>query len=338
VNPDSYILRTADLISAGQTKESLRRAVASGRLVRIRRGAYCPGEAWRGLDERMRHAVRAAAVVADVADALLCGASAAAVWGIPLAAWPEDVVLLTPYRGGGKSEPGVRRTTVGARQAPVAHHLGLPVTTLARTVIDLAATQGFVAGVVAADWALREGVPRDELRAALRGRTSSYGATAASAVVEFADAASENVGESTARAVIAMLGFQHPELQVVVVDRIGEMRADFRWITPDGRVIFGEFDGKQKYTRDEYTRGDPGEVVWREKKREDRLRATGGGVVRILWSHLADSPGLVALLTEAGVPRRISKRTDPQRSGSNRPAIQPSGTSTPDGAAGRLIG
>jgi hypothetical protein len=67
--------------------------------------------------------------------------------------------------------------------------------------------------------------------------------------------------------------------------------------------VIGEFDGKQKYTRNEYTGGNPGEVAWKEKKREDRLRALGCGVVRILTEHVMNPPALARMLVAAGIPR-----------------------------------
>ncbi|MEO5535575.1 MAG: type IV toxin-antitoxin system AbiEi family antitoxin domain-containing protein [Pseudolysinimonas sp.] len=322
--PGALILRTADLLAAGWTKESIRRAVRRGALVRIRRGQYCPAAFWDALDARARHVILATAVAEDVEDAIIAGRSAAALWGMPGEQWPDDILLLSPYRGGGKSEPGVRRTCVGAAGAPVVIRNGLRVTTLARTVVDIAATEGFVTGVAAADWALRHGVERSELRDVLRLRSSSYGRAVAASVIEFADEGAENGGESTVRAVIFELGFETPETQFVVRDRLGEMRVDFSWLRADGVRVFGELDGKQKYTRYEFTDGDPAEVVWREKKREDRLRVTGSPVVRILWAHLRDLPTLVALLSEAGVPRRSGARLDPRGSGSNRARLQPS--------------
>lgn len=318
-------MTTAELLAHGQTRESLRRAVRRGELIRVRRGAYCAAPLWATLDERERHLVRAAAVVADVRAPVLAGLSAAAVWDIPvLQDWPAEVSLLAPYRGGGRSEPGVRRTAIGARGAPVVRLHGLPVLSFARTVIEMAARFGFVEGVMAADFALRSGVPREELHAAIDARSSTYGCAVARASVDFASEAAENGGESAARAVIALLGFETPELQVVVVDRLGRMRVDFRWRRRDGTWIYGEFDGKWKYTRAEFNAGDPAEVAWREKKREDRLRVGSNGVVRILWSHVRDHGEMVALLSEAGVPGRSSARSDPSPAGAIRAEIQPS--------------
>lgn len=299
--PRELIFRTAELMASAWSREDIRRAVARGELVRLRRGWFCHSSVWGGLDERERHVLRGCAVAGDVADPVLAGRSAAAVWGIPvLGQWPHEVTLLTTFRGGGKSEPGVRRTSIGAIGAEAIRYRGLTVTTIARTVVDLAASEGFVAGVMAADWALAHGLTRSDLEAARIRRSSRRGSAIAAAAISFADAAAESPGESAARAAIFQLGFETPELQVALRDRVGEMRVDFFWRAA-GKV--GEFDGKVKYLRHEYTGGDPGEVVWQEKRREDRLRAITNGVVRILWAQVMNPPELAAVLTAAGIPR-----------------------------------
>jgi predicted transcriptional regulator of viral defense system len=315
-DPSSLLFYAHQLRDAGWTPGAVRTAVARGALHRVRRGVYVAGEVWHTLDDRARHIVLAAAVVAQTHRPLLAGRSAAAVWNIPvLGPWPSEVTLLSPYQGGGKSEPGVRRTSRGARGAPTMQHLGMPVTSLARTVVDLTAAEGFVAGVAAADHALRSGCPRAELRDAAARRTSTHARQVISQVIEFADALSESVGESVARAHIFALGFEVPELQVEIVDGRGIIRLDFLW--PDVGVG-GEFDGKIKYAKEEYSRGDPVEVLWREKQREDRLRARLRAIVRIIWSDYSDLPGLARKLSDAGVPRRTSVRSDGATTGSNR--------------------
>lgn len=57
---------------------------------------------------------------------------------------------------------------------------------------------------------------------------------------------------------------------------------DFGW--PALRTV-GEFDGRQKYGRLLSPGQDPGEVVYREKLREDEVRATGLGMVRWRRAH-----------------------------------------------------
>lgn len=314
--PRDLLIRTRDLAAAAWTARAISTALSRGSLIRIRRGIYCHGSVWNALDSRQRHVLRACAISEDVAEPVVAERSAAAIWDIPvIGGWPDEVTLLARYRGGGKSEPGVRRTSIGARGAPIVYRFGIPVTSLARTVVDLAAREGLRSGVVAADWALAGGLSRSELREAMAQRTSSYGAAVAGVAIDFADAASESPGESAGRVAIFEAGFEMPELQVVFHDDLGEMRTDYFWRRAR---ITGEFDGKVKYLRGVVTDGDPGDVVWQEKKREDRLRRLHPGHVRLLWQHVRNPLLLASLLSQAGVPRRRYERLDPVRFGSKR--------------------
>jgi hypothetical protein len=312
------IIATRDLRAAGWTSGDIRRAVTSRHLIRLRRGSYCTAPAWAGLDGVARHVLRASVVAREAEDAVLCGLSAAAAWRMPLIVpLPDDVLLLTAYRGGGTSEPGVRRTVVGARDAPIVEHRGMRMTSLARTAVDVACAHGFRSGVVAMDWALAQGLERDDLFTALDRRTSRRGASSGYAAAEFADARSESPGESAARAAIFEAGFVVPELQRELVDDEGVMRVDFWW--PGVRVA-GEFDGRVKYGP-ELAGPEPSDALWREKRREDRVRRQADGMVRLVWTDLTDHPRLVRLLQAAGVPRRVafgpgSGRPDPVVSGS----------------------
>lgn len=118
--------------------------------------------------------------------------------------------------------------------------------------------------------------------------------------IEFASSDSGSWGESDCRAAIHLLGYPAPELQRRFVDSEGEMFVDFYFDRDD---VACEFDGKSKYTHDKYTMGDPAEVVWREKKREDRLRKQVRTVVRILTEDVRNPHLLDRKLREAGVRR-----------------------------------
>jgi hypothetical protein len=60
-------------------------------------------------------------------------------------------------------------------------------------------------------------------------------------------------------------------------------QVDFGW--PDLRTV-GEFDGRAKYGTLARTGQDPAEVLYREKLREDELRAEDLAVVRWGWPDL----------------------------------------------------
>jgi hypothetical protein len=105
----------------------------------------------------------------------------------------------------------------------------------------------------------------------------------------------QSVGESRMRYLFWSFGVPKPELQYVVHDH-GEVVgiADFAW--PEHGLI-GEFDGRVKYDRLLRPGETPSDVVFREKRREDRMREiTGWPMIRFVWADLAD-------------PRRTAERT-----------------------------
>jgi hypothetical protein len=96
-----------------------------------------------------------------------------------------------------------------------------------------------------------------------------------------------------------------PDLQVVYPHAFGEDQVDFRWkrrFHVKHLPLLGEFDGEVKYTRGEFMGGRTiSEVVWAEKRREDRLRAPGRGMARWLWADALRPERLRALLLNAGL-------------------------------------
>ncbi len=303
--PD-VLLFTDEVERSGGSGREMRVECRRGNLVRVRRGAYCLREIWESLSPEGRHVLAVRATIRRVRGPfLVAGGSAAALHGLPYASRDlQDVLLLVPYPGGGSSEPGVRRTTAAFDTAEHIVRDGIPVTTVARTVLDLARSLEFGRAVAVADRAqwrkARAPVTREELFAALGRARFPRGGRVAERVVGFSTHLSDSVGESEARAAIHRLGFEVPRLQHYWRDAEGQMESDFYWESVD---IAGEFDGKVKYTRDEYTRGDPSAAVWREKRREDRLRRLTSGVVRLVTEEVRNPVLLARILTDAGVPR-----------------------------------
>jgi hypothetical protein len=119
--------------------------------------------------------------------------------------------------------------------------------------------------------------------------------------VAFSSDLADSAGESLARVAIHRTGFAPPTLQQEFRDAQGLMVVDFWWPTTQTVI---EFDGKVKYTRSEYTSGDPSQVVWREKLREDRLRRLVRKVDRVVMSDILDPNRLRRILSDAGVPGR----------------------------------
>jgi hypothetical protein len=297
----AVVTTTGDAQAAGRDGEHLRRATRAGALVRVRHGAYVPAETWAAADAAERHRIRVLAAARRLHAPVFGHESAAAVWRLPLLGdWPRDVHVLVALARGTPSSPGVRRHRVAD---PVATRCvdGLAVTTVARTVVDLARTGSFARGLVLADAALRRhGVRHDDLAREVAAAGTGRGVRAARRVVAEADAAAESPGESLSRARMIELGLPLPVLQREVRDHRGLVgRVDFLW---EGLGVVGEFDGRLKYRAggvDDRTAAE--DRVWAEKRREDRLRAAGLRVVRWTWRDALHPARLAGVLASAGI-------------------------------------
>jgi hypothetical protein len=228
----------------------------------------------------------------------------------------------TPEARGGSST----RFTTAHRGAPpewVETIDGCRVTSLARTLVDVAASSSMLVGVTMLDHALRIAADRSEPEHTLtrpdelaNRRTFSRGDLyeelervnprtghrQAERSIAFADPLSANPGETLSRVRIFQLGFEAPELQVCFSGILGgNAFADFFW----RRVLkIGEFDGFLKYGAGPVLAGrDPSAVVWQEKQREDALRARVQSFDRWGWDLALSPARFHAFLTERGVPR-----------------------------------
>lgn len=305
LQPDGYRLmlrRTA--LARGWVDDEIARLRRRGEWTLLQRGAYTLGAAPVG--RRARHVLAVRATVTGLrTPAVVSHASAAALHGLPLWRLPLDHVEIT-------REPPAR-TDTGSRLRSHAARLpaaergsldGIPLTSPARTVIDLARSLPFAPALVVADAALfAKKVTAEQLSESLERSAGRPGARRARRVVAAADARSESVGESRSRALMIEYGIPLPDLQVEVraPDRTLIGRTDFAWRK---YRLLGEFDGRVKYGRLLRPGQDPGDAVWEEKQREDALRAEGWGVVRWIWRELDPPAALVARIR-----RQLSART-----------------------------
>lgn len=163
---------------------------------------------------------------------------------------------------------------------------------------DCARVFGVAAAVAAADAALREGSTTEVQLASFCERLAgSVGVERARRAVRLADQRSESPGESWSAVVIDDLGIPAPERQHGMWDRDGLVgRSDFWWAGP--RVV-GEFDGRVKYGRANPAGRAPEDVLWAEKRREDRIRATDVTVVRWTAAELSKPSRLMRMLEPA---------------------------------------
>jgi predicted transcriptional regulator of viral defense system len=292
----SELCRRAGLLAAGHTDNELRRRCRTGALTLVRRGHYLSGSPPD--DEVAQHLLAARAAVTELAaDAVCSHVTAATIHGLPV--WRiglAQVHVTRARRSGARRGRLVHVHAAALAPSELGVVAGLPVTTPARTVVDLARGVPFEPAVAVADAALHAGlVTPEELAEALARAAHRPGAPAARRVVTFADGRSESVGESRSRVAMAQAGLPPPVPQWVVRDHGGRLvgRTDFGW--PLLRTV-GEFDGRAKYGRLRRPGQSAADAVVAEKLREDALRDQDLAVVRWTWADLADFGSTAARL------------------------------------------
>jgi len=213
--------------------------------------------------------------------------SAAAIHGLDLLGHqPGDLAVTRPPGGSQKARAGVHVHVAALPGGHVTVRNGVRVTSVARTVVDLARTSPFRDGVVVADSALRtRQTSKDELLAVAADCAKWPGIQRARSVVDFCDGKSESVLESISRVAFRDHGLPAPELQACVGgDEDGVVgRADFLW-RRYGTI--GEADGAVKYA-------DTRRAI-SQLRRDAALRRAGFQVVHFTWDEITRVPHQVA--------------------------------------------
>jgi hypothetical protein len=309
----------AQLTSRGASRARVRRLVRQGRLLAVCRGVYTSADrvAADAADRASGHTLRVAAALAALnagalnAGALNAGAlnasavgshrSAAVIHGLDLIGRdnPQDVTLTRPPDRGSRSlRQGV---SVHAARLP-RHHMtvrdGVLLTSVARTVVDLARVCSFTEAVVAADSALRTGKTTiAEINAVIADCAGWPGIRRAREAVAFGDGKSESALESIGRVVFHELGLPPPTLQAWVGGDQGVVgRADYYW--PRYRTI-AEADGAIKYA-------NPGKAI-AQLDRDARLRDEGYEVVHFTWWEITTIPHQVVERIQAAFHRQVMR-------------------------------
>ena len=269
--------------------------------LRVAAGVYAPRAAWQEAAWMERYELLLEAAHRKYGENLvLAGASAVAAYGLPLVGTVlrrVEVVDGSP----GRVRTSLLRRHLRRRGTEVVRVGGHLAVALPDSLIDLARWNGLMAGVAAMDAALHNGLcSADALQEALaRLPETARGGPRARQAVRLADGRSESPGESMSRVRMWEHRLPKPELQVSARGGSELYILDFYW--PDLEVA-GEFDGRVKYRSASFGQ-DPEDVVWREKLREDALRASGLTVARWTWAQAWGDTGAQMLrrLAAAGV-------------------------------------
>jgi len=274
------VITRTQLTECGLSAASGSRWVSGGRLQRIHPRVYAVGHRVLSTEGLL-----AAALLYAGPGAALSHASAAHWWGI-VPYLPQSVHVRSPARR--RCVPGVR--VHGGPHLDRALHRRLPVTTVARTLLDLASTSSFAGlrrAVAEADYLrlldlgaidalLGRGRPGSRaLRTALDHHRPQYARTSSQL-------------EDRLLHLCETHGIPLPEVNMEVAG----FRVDALW--REQRVI-AEVDGRRAH-------GTPDRME-RDRGRDLALRAAGYLVVRYTWRQVTAEPELVAADLRAALIR-----------------------------------
>jgi predicted transcriptional regulator of viral defense system len=286
------VVTLAELEALGLSPRAVRHRVASGRLHRVHRGIYASD----GLTQYGRWT---AAVVASGHGALLSHRSAAALWGLARREGREVDVTVARL---GHRRPGIAlHSRCKVEPADIASHNGIPCTSVARTLVDYAATVDRGKLVRAIDRAEELRLfDLAEVRETLRRCQRRRGAPLLRAVLADYDGPVETSNFAEDRFLALVDGARLPRPLVNSWMPLAEgsgYRPDFYW--PDARLIV-EVDGRTHHARRRAFEHD--------RRRDRRLALEGLRTCRYAATELEETPETV--IAEV---RRLLGSTDSHR-------------------------
>jgi hypothetical protein len=266
LEPDGLLLR--DRALAAVDPDDLLTALRSGRLRRIQRGIYLP----RRAEASPPVLARAALLSSGAAGAVPSHATAARMHRIVV---PEDdhvqhVTVTREQRRRNRRDLHFHTRSIGCGE--VERHDGVPVTSIARTLADLATSLERLPAVWAMDDALRrQRCAKADIIAVIERWRGGAGCVTAWERLDEADGVAESILETAGRLVLRDRGLPLPIPQ-------------YKLWAPDGALV-ARLDGA--YLREkvalEYDGVDPHglpEAVFRDRWRQNGLPELGWTVLR----------------------------------------------------------
>lgn len=271
------VVARRQLLAIGLTGRAIERRIEAGRLHQLHRGVYAVGH--RAISREGRWL---AAVLASGEDAVLGRRSAAALWEIRTGGGARTEVVVAGAR---RPRPGIAPYRSALAGDEVTAHRGIPVTTPARTLLDLAA--------VLAPARLERAVARAEvLRLAdavslpvlLERHSRRPGAAALRAILAAgAPAVTRSELEERFLAFLAGEGLPRPRTNVWMTVGAHGIELDCLW--PRQRLVV-ELDG--------YAVHGTRAAFEADRERDRALQAAGFRVLRVTWRQLHDAPARLA--------------------------------------------
>jgi hypothetical protein len=281
-----FFTRT-DALQDGHDDRDIQRALRIRLWTRIRVGTYTFSDLWPD-GPQQQHLIAARSVAHRLGHRVALSHTSAALVH-DLTVWDADLTDVHTTRldgGAGRRESGIWHHEGFLLDEDLVEIDGMLVVRPVRAAVETGMLVGGEQALVVLDSLLHHGHEHAELAATFELLNRWPQAQHLQVPVRMADGRAESAGESRTRYLCHVAGLPAPDLQLEVRDSQGHLvgTCDFGW---EEHRLLGEFDGKVKYGRLLRPGEEPGDAVFREKKREDALReVTRWSMVRITWSEL----------------------------------------------------
>jgi very-short-patch-repair endonuclease len=251
------VVTRAQLLNAGLSAHDVEYRLKIGRIIAVHRGVYAVGHL-----PPSPHAKAMAAVLACGPHAVLSHRSAGALYGLIRYHGPTDVTAPTK-----RSHRGIRLHRSRTRDRTT--HYGVPVTTPARTLLDLADVLEPASLTRAVNEArLRHLLTRDDLSAVLN--TSPGRRTKA---FDTSHAPTRSVFEDAFLTFIDRHGLPRPEVN----QRVHGYEVDMLWRP---QRLIAELDGRAYHEH----------AFEHDREKDAHLLAAGLTTIRVTWRRLIETP------------------------------------------------
>ena len=226
------------------------------------------------------------------------GWTAAWIHGLE-ARFPEPIDVTVPLGCGVAGRAGLRVHREPLPPEELIARRGYSVTSVVRTLVDIAESSALADVVPLADAALHAKLIRPaDLRRRLAALAGRKGCRAFAEVVEHCDGRAESPMESRLRLLLDAAGLPRPELQVNLRDRFGRLVARADLYYPEHRLVI-EFDGAVH--RDSLVE---------DNRRQNRIIAAGYALLRFTGADVLGRPEAVV----AAVRAELAKASFPGKS------------------------
>lgn len=282
---------------AGYSPKQVRHRLRSGQWTVVLGSVYADRSA-----ELTAVSLARAAALAAGSGSSVSHVTSAVLWNLRVPRDPEVHVIVPPERR--LRIPGLRPHRLELAESEMAVAVGIPCTSLVRTVVDCLLWLPEEAGrAMAVDVLQRNRLSVDELRTALRATGQRHGLSRAWSVVADVGRGAHSEAEVRVHTLFRRVGLGGWTANVPVLDGDG-LIGIVDLLFGEARVVV-EIDGRAYHSDDI--------AFQRDRSRQNRLISAGYRVLRFTWDDLVVRPDLVVATVRQALAAQESGSLRPRR-------------------------